>query len=174
MSCPWCGKETQENVITIGDLTAPIIEHMRPWEGQSCPGPQISAIAPVNSMDLVEWLRAQLAEDERVAFAAGSGEWKSEPCGYGSGAVELANPAPGQDDIVVYDESRPTVEEATHIARWHPSRVLAEVKAKRAVLAGYEASYRESDDYLGWEGAVHAIAQVFAGREGWQDEWSVG
>jgi hypothetical protein len=51
--------------------------------------------------------------------------------------------------------------------------VLAEVKAKWAILAGYEASYRESDDYPGWEGAMYWIAQPYRGRDGWQDEWSV-
>ena len=124
------------------------------------------------SDELVTWLRAQLDEDERVAKAALadsdvlSGYWK-----VGNDCV-----ADDQDAMVVdAATSYPQYEQGvlTHIAAWDPARVLAEVQAKRAILCGYEASYRESDDYPGWEGALYAIAQPYAGRDGWRPEWSV-
>jgi hypothetical protein len=93
--------------------------------------------------DLIEFLLAQLDEDETTA-----GEYHHEECGTYSYNVDPCDCA-------------------------EPDRRLAEVKAKRAIIAGYEASYRESDDYPGWEGAMYAIAQPYAGREGWRDEWSV-
>lgn len=131
-------------------------------------------------MTLIGWLRAQLDADERVAHLACedpegeivSGRWK----------VSAHESTPS---CVADDEGRMVVDSATtypqyeqgvlaHIAAWDPARVLAEVKAKRAILDGYEASYRQSDDYPGWEGAMYWIAQPYAGRDGWQPEWSVG
>lgn len=124
-------------------------------------------------MALIDFLRAQLDEDERVALAAGGKEWTSRTSGYDGGAVELAAPDREEDAIVVYAEGRPSAEEATHIAEFDPVRVLAEVTAKRAIITACEASYRESDDYPGWEGAVYWLAQPYADRDGWDEQWGV-
>ena len=97
-------------------------------------------------MTLIEWLRAQLNEDERLAQAAPGG---------------------------VYLDDYASEAEGDFADAFDPARVLAEVEAKRAIIAGYEASHRESDDYPGWEGAMYAIAQPYAGRDGWRDEWGV-
>lgn len=59
---------------------------------------------------------------------------------------------------------------AGHIARWDPARVLAEVKAKRAILAMYE-DYTAERRHLApviWE-----LAQPYAGQDGWQEEWQL-
>jgi hypothetical protein len=88
---------------------------------------------------LIDFLRQQLDADERVALAAPGGVYLGD---YASQA------------------------ECDYAMAFDPARVLAEVKAKRAIVAGYEASYRQSDDYPGWEGAVYAIAQPFADRPG--------
>lgn len=112
--------------------------------------------------DLITWLRAQLDEDERVAQAALKrvARWpKAQLPPWEVAAIAAAR------------VSAFTLEQLQQFA--DPARVLAEVKARRAIIAGYEASYRESDDYPGWEGAVYAIAQPYADRPGWRDEWSV-
>lgn len=93
---------------------------------------------------LVIWLRAQLTEDERLA-----------PTVHGDGCV-----------LFTYEWQKDCDCE-------YPARALADVKAKRAIIAGYEESYRLSDDYPGWEGAIWLLAQPYAGRDGWQPEWSV-
>ena len=95
--------------------------------------------------DLITWLRAQLDDDERSVQTFGSACIHVEAC----------------------------YETGDFLDRFDEIRMLAEAKAKRAILAGYEASYRQSDDYPGWEGALCAIAQPYAGRDGWRPEWSV-
>jgi hypothetical protein len=84
------------------------------------------------SEGLVEWLKAQLAEDERVAREALQGpleeRWRSsyhlvKQRGY-INATELR-------DMVIAESKIGT---ARHIARWDPSRVLREVEAKRKII----------------------------------------
>lgn len=110
-------------------------------------------------MELIEWLRAQLDEDEATAdrfHYVGCDRLDDE---YGSGECDCAEPA----------------------------RRLSEVKAKRAILelhdGGHECSVRDERGeidrfhYVLDEEActtVLLLAQVFAGREGWRDEWSLG
>jgi hypothetical protein len=98
----------------------------------------------VNGVTLTEWLREQLNADEQSIRTWASACVHIESCD----------------------------EPGDFLDRFDEARVLAEIKAKRAIIAGYEASYRESDDYPGWEGAMYAIAQPYAGRDGWQDEWA--
>ncbi len=90
--------------------------------------------------DLTEFLLARVAEDEAVALDAaaitGLG-WRqstSDVDGEPRGGVEVALDEWGMTDTVVYDECRPSVEEAAHIAHWDPARVLAECEAKRKVV----------------------------------------
>lgn len=79
---------------------------------------------------LVEFLRARLDEDEQMARAAGEegSRWTDH---YGSVHAEDTDD-PGVP--VVYNEGRPTDEQAAHIARHDPARVLAEVEAKRRII----------------------------------------
>lgn len=118
--------------------------------------------------DLVSWLSAQIAEDERVARAAmdpdgkATGWWWSDP-------------------------ASPT---EAHIARWDPARVLAECAAKRAILGrhkprridgrdgdGMERSARWCDccdEEWGRSGCadVQSLAQPHATRSGFRPEWA--
>ena len=68
-------------------------------------------------------IRAQLDEDERVAKAASPGPWDH-------GGNGLVWPSRIGDPVSGSTES----EDAQHIARWNPKRVLAEIKAKRELL----------------------------------------
>lgn len=87
--------------------------------------------------ELVAWLRAQLDEDERLARAAtrsgGGGEdddgvWSPAEAGpWGEARVEGIG-------ITIYDEGGHTPEQAGHIARHDPARVLREVEAKRRIM----------------------------------------
>ena len=83
--------------------------------------------------DLVAWLRAQLDEDERAAHSATSGPWTNDDPLARDGVF-----APAIDGFVVdcdYVRMGPfAVHNATHIARHDPTRVLADVEAKRQIL----------------------------------------
>jgi len=83
--------------------------------------------------DLITWLRAQLDVDERVAGSATSGPWTNDDPLARDGVFAKAI-----EGCVVdcdYPHMGPfAVHNATHIVRWDPARVLAEVEAKRRIL----------------------------------------
>ena len=83
-------------------------------------------------MTLVEFLQARLAEDELTALAAidGSPRW------HNSHLYRDIKDEHGHF-VVEADSRHPSVEQAAHIARHSPARALAEVEAKRVVIADY-------------------------------------
>lgn len=79
--------------------------------------------------DLVEFLLARLAEEEAVAWDAcrtPGRRWVREAIGH-------VNDENG--DIVVFSDGTTSREQADHIARQDPARVLRQVEAMRAVVA---------------------------------------
>lgn len=94
--------------------------------------------------DLVEFLRARFDEDEQVASGAIRGPWAVATNGevYAPSydrEVRLAGGRTMTEHLYVTSDSEglsPSVqeEEAAHIARHAPGRVVAEVAAKRAIL----------------------------------------
>ena len=75
------------------------------------------------AVDLVQWLRAQLDEDERIARAATQGDWVWSrefvtPPGYHHRTVGPLEPG-----------------DAAYMTTWAPARVLREVDAKRQLIA---------------------------------------
>lgn len=148
--------------------------------------------------ELIAFVRAQLDEDERVARAASAGPWRYDPTQHHRepGTVRFSEgvftgPA-GRDAICIAttgetDDPQSMVD-AEHIARWDSARVLAEVEAKRRVLDEYaEADHLQQ---VGWENdepskyeymareealgkVVKLLAQAYAGRPGWREEWRV-
>jgi hypothetical protein len=83
----------------------------------------------------IDFLRARLDEDEAAARAAadtGDGRWtRDDPPWSTPGRINDGS----RDRVIVYNEGAPDADEAAHIARHDPARVLAEVEAKRRVLA---------------------------------------
>lgn len=88
--------------------------------------------------------------------------------------------------IVIYQAEDMLTRDARHIARWDPARVLAECAARRAIVEHYQqavaAVHRAGDIEEEWgarayrdgmQDAVGLLAQPFAGRPGWRDEWKV-
>jgi hypothetical protein len=124
--------------------------------------------------DLVEFLTARLDEDEQVARDAAvdaGGTWKPGAGVWG----DLDEVFP-----VVYDEGRPTPDQAAHIARHDPARVLADVAAKRQLvvaLAGYvPADMHFLDDvtasraHVALLGLTH-LALPYADHPDYREEW---
>lgn len=81
------------------------------------------------SADLVAFLRARLDDDERIAAAVDSTPWRQGDAGSPEWDHHLVYV--DQDVRVLHDL---TEEEAAHVARHDPARVLAEVAAKRVIL----------------------------------------
>lgn len=140
-------------------------------------------------MTITEFLLARIAEDEAAATAAAKGPWKWEGDA-------------GEDEAFMYDANGTSVlsaygmhsqgflecsgADADHIARHNPHRVLAECKAKRAIIKhAQEATEveKEYDDYE-WQGTVQisepwagdaillSLAAVYADHPDYQQEWA--
>lgn len=130
-------------------------------------------------MTLTEFLLARIAEDETAAQDAGSDAWTT--CPFDGKPQPWESPEDrqfhfdtpshadecgvqdSQGDVVVYDEGRPTGEQARHIARHDPARILRECKAKRR-LVGDEWS--EDPETLG------ILASVYADHPDYRQEWN--
>jgi Family of unknown function (DUF6221) len=83
-------------------------------------------------MTIVEFLEARLTEDELTAHAAieGSPEWQAH--------YDYRDVKDADGRFVVQADSRyPTAEQAAHIARHSPARVLRECEIKRGLIAEF-------------------------------------
>lgn len=108
--------------------------------------------------DLIEFLRARFAEDERVARAAG---WHVWCLGEGVGVV-LAR----SNGRFVAERCREY--DATHIARHDPARVLREVEAKGRIVDYIEVvmSHGRHDHEL-----LGALALPYSDHADYREEW---
>ncbi len=143
--------------------------------------------------DLVQWLRAQLDEDERRAKAATPGPWWHNPgkqwlapdafekydlkqgeefVGYGgphpfTGAVCATGPA----------SHAQSMRDAEFIAEHDPARVLREIDAKRQLLYQFEHRGNSVRATAGlWDGGVwddmlRLLALPYADRPDYREEW---
>jgi hypothetical protein len=138
--------------------------------------------------DLVQWLRAQLDEDERIAREAGGAAWEELPVSgwvHTSPLPDTEWQPPGYDHHVA---SAPLPADRVHIVRHDPARVLREVDAKRRLLELHAARERgdgcvvcdDGNDSCGclsgpsWGfpcDTVKILAVPYAGRPGYREEW---
>lgn len=85
---------------------------------------------------LVEFLLARITEDEAAAALASRGPWSvdsdtyAEYIGDADGQAVVSGSRWGGEASVFGD-----TDDALHIVRWNPARVLAECAAKRAIIA---------------------------------------
>lgn len=99
-------------------------------------------------MDIVEFLRARVAEDESMARGA-AGHIHDDGLRWVPGPAN-ADGVRRADGIPVTGHSWP--QEMAHICRWDPRRVLAEVKTKRETLNEYES---DRENYFAKEAEVN-------------------
>lgn len=130
--------------------------------------------------DLAAWLLEQIAADEQVARDAGGKVWTQTLQRYADGDELAGSIEDASGDYVVYDEGRPTAQEATHIARWDPARVLAECAAKRRLITLATEDARNADSAIEGEwGGEHdlsgdllrGLAMAYADRPGYLEDW---
>jgi hypothetical protein len=94
--------------------------------------------------DPVTFAWARVGEDDAVATAAAAygANWRlADPDR--SSAIESDRDA--IDRIVVYDEGSPTIEQATHIARYDPGRALRDVEVWRRILVTHAEFRAEAE-----------------------------
>ena len=119
-------------------------------------------------MTVVEFLEARVAEDELTAQAAvdGSPSWRVF---YDYRDVKDARRPLRRPGRRLY----PSAEQAAHIARHDPARVLRGCTAVRAVIAELlrrEATDDDSDPYL--EDLVRELAAVYADHPDYDISWA--
>lgn len=95
-------------------------------------------------MRLTDFLLARIADDEEVARAAfrDSPAHRTRPARADDGRWKVGEPGHGECEvdgigITIYDEGGHTAEQAQHIARHDPARVLAQCEANRQIVQGH-------------------------------------
>ena len=154
--------------------------------------------------DLTDWLREQIAADETAARAASQGPWRYNPSREWHtdserltaaragrlvpGGKEFVCAGPRVDEIGVAStgasDDPQSMADAAHIARWDPTRVLAECAAKRRLLSRHEEDrhragwcsncYTPTGDHRLWPcHVVLALAQSYADQPGFDPAWRI-
>jgi hypothetical protein len=140
-------------------------------------------------MALTEFLTARLDEDEALARAATPGEWigpapeGQDHAGQPVLCVEVDvtwSERPIQRALFIADSG--SHEDAIHIDRWQPARVLREVDAKRKIVADYERVLSERKAHhgdlalagalLALHGAVRALAAAYSDHPDYYPGWT--
>ena len=131
-------------------------------------------------MDLVEFLRARIGDDERIAretiHPGRTGEWEFdeyEEDGQRRWHLLLDRIAPG-----LYDTSGMGPSTMRHIARHDPARVLRDVEAKRLLLRGHEPEIHRCDGGDFAQGHADcriktALALAYADHPEFREEWKI-
>jgi hypothetical protein len=138
-------------------------------------------------MTLVEFLRYRLAEEEEWARAASGPEWHSRyedqpDCHmYGDYGFYVRGPAGTPE----FEDSEQGKHDADFIARHDPARVLADVKAKRAIVdrhsevcygahegVGSVTMCRECRDQRGPCWTLRNLASVYADHPDYDATWT--
>jgi hypothetical protein len=113
--------------------------------------------------ELVEWLRAQLDEDEQAARRAGDSFRQ-----VGETGVIVAIEGDRAEECA----SANWAGIAEHIVRHDPARVLREVDAKRQMIGAIEHLLVQVDDpFADAKGVLRLLALPYADRPGFREEW---
>jgi hypothetical protein len=124
--------------------------------------------------DLVQWLRAQLDEDERTARAATLGPWMQSGIGDYGWTVDFGCPGTGVETA----NTEQGLADVDFIAAHNPARVLREIDAKRQVIEQYESIGSPPPGEIGTElsraelgRVLRLLALPYEDRPGYREEW---
>lgn len=131
--------------------------------------------------DLIEFLNARLDEDETTAQAASPGPWSVDNDAYpeaihgADGATPVAGGRWG-GEASVFDKD----EDALHIVRHDPHRVLADVAAKRQIIQNCEwvnlDENRDFSDFMAGRAqeartVLRRLALPYANHPDYREDW---
>jgi hypothetical protein len=121
-------------------------------------------------MTITEFLTARYDEEEAEARAATPGPWRAADAGEYGAEVYTAD---GKTAVACSREGGGVdLEDATHIARHDPARVLREVAAGRTILGALEAAGDLGRDDRDLMFAVRVITAVYADHPDYRQEWA--
>ena len=131
--------------------------------------------------DLVQWLRAQLDEDERIARAVPGPAWEHRQI-----RGDFDESVVFEDYIAVADPERNVVvfsdvstEEAAFALRLDPARVLREIDAKSRIVRLHARAHHQcvaEDGPTQWHATdpcatLRLLALPYADRPGYREAW---
>jgi len=120
--------------------------------------------------DLVAFLRARLVERAAKARAATPGRWVANKHEYGAEVYTEAGEGVAYD----HDAGGVSWDDADFIADHDPARVLAEVEAKRRIVAGIADADAEAAYIIGtftaWD-VLRLLALPYADHADYREEW---
>lgn len=123
-------------------------------------------------MDLVDFVRARLDEDEQEAIAASPGPWHANAEQDEVVAVDGETVADGF--ALSSEQLRATVR---HIVRYDPARVLREVEAKREIIELHTAEPNQQSDECPHDlqelpcPTLRCLALPYADHPDYREEW---
>lgn len=121
--------------------------------------------------ELLQFLRARYDHEEQVARAAsrdGAARWLAADHPADNYAVTDDKGQP-----VAYSEGSPNEEQSAHIALHDPARVLADVAAKRQVLAICQSTEHQDSRGMTWVAneVLAGLALPYADHDDYRPEW---
>lgn len=133
--------------------------------------------------DLLEFLRARLDEDERVARASAAANpgsvathWSAEQVDYlsstglrGKAWAVVPERVEGATIAISPTEIRPLV--VTHIARHDPARVLRDVEAKRKMIEQHVGYFGSGDDEFWPVQTLRLLVLPYADHPDYREAW---
>ncbi len=135
-------------------------------------------------LTLADFLLARIAEDEKLAREAyeenPAATWETNRTYDGVYRLELPSTHPDSDSYGMGEDIRLPREMAKHIARHHPTRVLAECEAKRQIahnVAAWTAAkeYAPGDNIVAIERelvrVLRYLALPYADHPDYREEW---
>ena len=141
-------------------------------------------------MGIVEFLEARIAEDEAVAKAAlhhprtyNKATQDFDQTGTDNGSWHTSSFCDPSDQrmvegvgITIYNEGGHTAEQADHIARHDPARILREVVAKRALMASHDIGRDPCEAHDAMYESVPCdvilhLAAIYSDHPDFNEEW---
>ena len=121
-------------------------------------------------MDLVEFLRARVADDERavVAILRRAPNWSVDSEPWMTNGVGVIDDRGDSVAVAIGDYA------ARHVARHDPARVLRDVEARRLLLDDIKRDLADdpTDESALWRAAV--MAAPYADHPDYREEWAPG
>lgn len=135
--------------------------------------------------DIVEFLRARLDEDERLALAVRARTWTYSSFIDRNGdtsSLDASIDIGERTFLADYGEEDLRPSELEHMARWDPARVLAEVEAKRRIINRAEEWLKTADWVTGdshslrllrdhYTLTIRGLAQPYADHPDYDPAW---
>lgn len=122
---------------------------------------------------LTDFLLARITEDEETARAATGAPWAERDVSYEPPHAKGTSNVEGDPWTVA---SVVNTTDALHIARWDPTRVLAECEAKRRIVEEFakhdQRNSLEEQAWQAWHLILRTLAKVYSDHPDYDPTWA--